>query len=835
MIKRFAYKNKKPRGLFKKILLPPLFIVIVFLIWSVFFALSLIQGLPDPTQFADIPKTQSTKIYDRSGEILIYEIHGEEKRTIISNSEIPEYCKKAVIAIEDKNFYSHPAYDLKGIFRALFVNLLKGEITQGGSTITQQLVKNAFLSPEKTFSRKIKEFVLAVKIEKKYNKDDILGFYFNQIPYGENAYGIEAASISYFGKPAKDLTIGECALFAAIVKAPSYYSPYGSHKEDLLERKNFILKKMREHGDLDDYEYEKSLAYEIKFLPPQKGLNAPHFVMMVKEYLETKYGSEFIQKSGLKVITTLDFEIQKLAEESIKKGAERNTNLYQGKNAAMMVEDSNTGQILAMVGSKDYFDIDNDGNFNVVTQGLRQPGSSFKPFVYLTAFQKGYTPDTILFDLPTEFDTTGNPKNSYRPKNFDEKFRGPINLKNALAQSVNVPAVKTLYLAGIQDTVSNAQKMGINTLGDPGRYGLSLVLGGGAVKLIDMIKAYSVFAEEGILREQSFILKIEGAQGKILEKYKDQSKEIIDSDLAKIINDILSDNNARAPLFNNRLDNPIFIPDRAVAAKTGTSDDYRDAWIIGYTPSYVVGIWAGNNDNSPMIKKAGSILAAVPIWQDFMSQFLSNKPDEKFSEPPPKKNSSKSMLNGKYIVSFTAKDTENNDVYYPQIHNILWYLNKRDPEGPRPEDPGLDSQFWNWEAPVLNWVKDLKNKGVDLSTINKPLPPSAKEHIENNQAPNSNIPTTTNQSGSLLQIEIPTNGSFITFPFLLSFTNENLIQTLNIFWNDELIKSLTGVDSGEQILSIDVSPEKIDVQNKMVLEIKTGDGYQREELILYRR
>ncbi len=841
MIKHFEYKDKKPKKRLKKIVLFFVFVIVLFFVWLLVFVLSVTSDLPDPAQFAELPKAQSTKIYDRDAEILLYEIHGEEKRTIIPDSEIPDYLKKAAILIEDKNFYSHPAYDLKGIIRAAAVNLLRGEIVQGGSTITQQLIKNVFLSPERTFTRKIKEFVLAVNIEKKYSKDDILNFYLNQIPYGENSYGVEAAAQTYFGKSAKDMTIAECALLAAIAKAPSYYSPYGSHKEELMERKNFILKKMREDNILDDYEYEKALSYEIKFLPQDKGIKAPHFVMLVKEYLENKYGEQFVHKSGLKVITTLDFKTQQLAEEVIKKGAERNTELYQGKNAAMVVQDAKTGQILALVGSKDYFNIDQDGNFNVAVQGLRQPGSSFKPFAYLTAFQKGYTQDTIVFDLPTEFDTTGNPQQSYKPKNFDEKFRGPVTLKNALAQSINIPAVKVLYLAGIQNTILNAQKMGISTLTDPSRYGLSLVLGGGAVKLIDMVKAYSVFSQEGILREQSFILKVEDASGKTLEKYNDKFQETVEPELAKTINDILSDNKARAPLFGNRLNNPVFIEGHTVAAKTGTSDDYKDAWIIGYTPSYVLGIWAGNNDNSPMVKKAGSILAAVPIWQDFMSKFLEGMPDEKFSAPQ-NKLSPKNMLNGKYVVNFTAKDTNNEPANYPQIHNILWYVDKNNPTGDRPLNPGLNPQFWNWEAPVLNWVQTLKKNNLDLSNINQPLPPSSQEEIQ--VIPDVLNPLTS--TSSLFEIINPQNGAFISAPryvegfgeaspLEISLKNEGVIQILNIYWNDEIIKSLENIPTGEQVIILEIPEEKITLQNKIVIEGKNNDDVYKEELILYKQ
>ena len=670
------------------------------------------KELPDPQQFVSSHQiSQSSKIYDRTGEILLYEIYSEEKRTIVPFEKIPDYVKKATIAIEDKNFYEHPAFDWRSLVRAFLTNLIKGSVVQGGSTITQQLAKNTFLSSEKTYERKIKELILAYWIEKKYSKDEILNLYLNQIPYGNNAYGIEAAAKTYFGKSSEELSLAESVLLASVPKAPTYYSPYGTHKDELMQRKNYILEQMLEIGFIDNEEFKRAKDYEYKFAPQNIGsIKAPHFVIMVKDYLAEKYGENFLQNGGLKIITTLDWNLQQTAELVVKEGAERNEKLYKGKNAALVAQDPKTGQILALVGSRDYFDIKNDGNFNVAAQGLRQPGSAFKPFAYLTAFEKGYSPQTIVFDLPTEFTAnnqncplvvnfSNKSKECYHPENFDHEFKGPVNLKSALAQSINIPAVKVLYLAGIENTIKTAKNMGITTLNDISRYGLSLVLGGGEVKLIDLVNAYSVFSQEGIKHNQKIVLKIEGVSGEIIESTADQAVKIVDSQYTRLITNILSDDEARRPLYQGSFNLTTF-EGRQVALKTGTSNDYIDAWTIGYTPNLVVGVWAGNNDNAPMQKQAGSILAALPIWNSFMNKTLNNFSIEFFNETEKDdENISKPMLNGNYI------NIDNN------IHNILYYIDKNNPLGEIPLNPENDSQFKNWEIPVQDWFNSqlIKN------------------------------------------------------------------------------------------------------------------------------
>lgn len=720
------------------------------------------KDLPDPyKEIREREVIQSTKIYDRTGETILYDIHGEEKRTVIPYEKIPQYAKDATIAIEDDNFWNHKGLDFKSILRAAWQNFKGKKISQGGSTITQQFVKNSLLSPERTFIRKIKEAVLSMELERKYSKEEILGFYLNQIPYGSNAYGIEAAAQTFFGKHAENLTLAENALLASLPKAPSYYSPYGSRTDELETRKNYVLDRMLNLGHVNKEENISAKKEKIKFNPAPSGIKAPHFVMYVKEYLEQKYGEKYIRDGGLKVYTTLDWDLQQIAEEVVRKGVTENLKKYNAKNAALAALDPKTGQILAMVGSKDYFDIENDGNVNVTIRD-RQPGSSFKPFAYAVAFQKGYTSDTIVFDAPTEFNpncpTDGSQTKDqygldcYHPKNYDEKFRGPVTLREALAQSLNVPSVKTLYLAGVNETINLAQNMGITTLKNRERFGLSLVLGGGEVKLLDETAAYGVFANEGINNKKTAILKIEDSQGNILEEFDSRPLRVLDSQVTRMISDILSDNNARAPIFG--VISPLLLATRPAAAKTGTTQEFRDGWTIGYTPSLVAGVWVGNNDNSKMYKASGSI-GAAPIWNEFMNKtyesktknkLLQNKPNqfivppeiEYFTKPEPI-NTEKSILNGiftkeqiikidkisgKLATEFTPPDFIEKKSF-KEAHSLLYYVDKNNPQGDFPENPSLDPQFKNWEESVFRWAAESK----DINNIYNQQPPTEYDDI----------------------------------------------------------------------------------------------------------
>ncbi|MEA3399080.1 MAG: PBP1A family penicillin-binding protein, partial [Patescibacteria group bacterium] len=558
--------------------------------------------LPDFSLFYERKIQSSTKIYDRTGEFLLYDVHQDIKRTIVPYEDINLHVKNAAVAIEDSEFYNHKGIRIKAILRAIWVNFKGNSLTQGGSTITQQTIKGTLLIKEKTISRKIKEWILAIKLEKVMNKEEILTLYLNESPYGGNIYGVKEATKAFFGKNPDKVTLAEAAYLAAIPNAPTYYSPYRKNKDKLDARKNLVLKRMRKLDFITEEEYQKALKEQVEFLPEQKGsISAPHFVFFIKEYLQNRYGQDALENGGMKVITTLDYELQKKAEEIAKEKALENEKKFDGENIAIVVINPKTGQILSMVGSRDYFDPEIDGNFNVAT-ALRQPGSSFKPIVYATAFKKGYTADTVLFDVPTEFSTSCNEnsvplrnnkiEDCYNPDNYDNKFRGPLSLREALAQSINVVAVKLLYLVGLDDALKTARDLGITTLNDQNRFGLTLVIGGGETTLLEMTSAYGVFATEGVKHSPQSILKIENDKGEILEEYEEKSYQVIEPNATRILSDILSDNIARIPTFGAYSN--LVIPGVEVAVKTGTTNDNRDAWMIGYTPSVVVGVWAGN-------------------------------------------------------------------------------------------------------------------------------------------------------------------------------------------------------------------------------------------------
>lgn len=748
--------NKRRQRLRKKI--TSLLTVVFFLFLAMGFGLFAFyaKDLPDPKKLEDRKMAESTKIYDRTGETLLYEIHGEEKRTAVSLSEISPKLINATLAIEDTNFYHHFGVDLKGMVRGAWLSLT-GQPLQSGSTITQQFIKNSILTSEKTFSRKIKEVILAFEFEIRYSKDQILEFYFNQIPYGSNLYGAEAAAQGIFNKSAKDLSLAEAATLAALPRAPSYYSPYGSHPEALKGRQEYILTRMAKLGMVSEQEAENAKKEELKFAQHQYGIKAPHFVMYIKEYLEEKYGQDFIEKSGFSVYTTLDWDLQQAAEQAVVEGAKRNETRYNANNAALVALDPKTGQILAMVGSRDYFDLENDGNVNVTLRS-RQPGSSFKPIVYATALQRGFTPQTILFDVPTNF--SDDPNNPYSPQNYDGVFRGPVSLKSALAQSLNIPAVKTLYLAGLKEVLEQARQMGFTTFEDEDRFGLSLVLGGGEVKLIEETAAFSIFATEGIKNETASILKIVDKNGETVEEFEPESKNVLDKQVARQINDILSDNSAREPVFGTS--SHLNLGNITAAAKTGTTNEYRDAWTVGYTPSLVAGVWVGNNNNAKMYQAPGAA-AAAPIWNQFMKQayktkreaedekkekenyFLLPEDNESFVSPEPVE-SDKPMLNGQAFEEYTvdidslsgklATDFTPPELIekrtYKRAHTILYFVDKDEPAGPQPENPADDPQFNNWESGVISWLQESCQQNQENCFVNEE-PPSEEDDLHTGQ------------------------------------------------------------------------------------------------------
>jgi penicillin-binding protein 1C len=628
-MKKAASSKNRPRFFYsKQLLLGFLDASLMVLIGIVgFMAWVYYSATPAASQLVERKIAQTSTIYDRSGEKVLYELHGEENRKIISHSEIPDVVRNATIATEDANFYYHIGIDPLAILRALKVNLQNSGIRQGGSTITQQLARGAFLTPERTLKRKFLEAIFALKIERHYSKDEILDQYLNQVPYGANTYGIETASKTYFGKAAKALTLDEAAFLAALPKAPSYYSPYNTHHEAVVARQRSILERIGELKFANNADVQEALSIDTlaKIKPNVQPIAAPHFVFFVLEQLEQQYGKEFLQTGGLKIYTTLNYEMQKVGEDVVTLGAQRN--IARGAtNAALVAVNPKNGDILTMVGSKDYFNVAIDGQVNIATS-QRQPGSSFKPFAYAHAFELGYQPETKILDARTNFGPDGSGKN-YIPRNYDGKFHGLLTMRETLSQSLNVPAVKVLYLASIDGTIDLAHRMGITTLNDRKRYGLSLVLGGGEVKLLDMASAFSVFATDGVRNPAQSILRIVDSQEKIIQQAQANPQRIMDEQVARKINSILSDNAARTPIFGPK--SPLVLEGKTVAAKTGTTSEFRDAWTVGYTPSIAVGVWAGNNDNHPMKAGADGVFVAAPIWHEYMKQILADKPNETF-------------------------------------------------------------------------------------------------------------------------------------------------------------------------------------------------------------
>lgn len=592
------------------------------------------SGLPSLEHIRELPRHQTSIIYDRTGTTELYRLYGEENRVVIGHDAIPDIVRQATIAAEDKNFFTHPGVDISSLFRALVKNIRSGSIRQGGSTITQQVARALYLTRERTFSRKITEIILALKIEQILNKDEILDLYLNTVPYGANAYGIETASTTYFGKSAAHLTLEEAALLAALPSAPSAYSPYSSRKNELLLRKKHILIAMHDVGFIttDDFKFADAVDLTNKIRPRQEPIRAPHFVFFVIDELKKTYTEDALRTGGLRIITSLDLKLQEKAERAIIDGVKRNAG-RKATNAALVATHPKNGEVLAMVGSKDYFDSSIDGNVNV-TLRARQPGSAFKPFTYATAFNKGYEPETKIYDVLINFGPDGS-GTSYIPRNYDGKFHGLLTMRQALAMSLNVPAVETLALAGIDATIETATQLGITTLTEPKRYGLSLTLGGAEVRPLDMARAFGVFGQEGIAHDMLIIRSIVDSQGKsILETSTSEGKRVLDAEVARKINSILSDNAARTPIFGPS--SPLAFPSgSAVAAKTGTSQNFNDAWTVGYTPAIAVAVWVGNNDHSPMLAGSDGIFVAAPIWRSFIDTAGFNTPDTTFAAYTP--------------------------------------------------------------------------------------------------------------------------------------------------------------------------------------------------------
>jgi 1A family penicillin-binding protein len=668
-----------------------------FLLCGIFAIWAATLPLPDLSSIESVRVDQSVKLYDRTGTVLLYDLNSDSDRTVVPLSQISTNVQDATIAIENPDFYSDIGIEPTAILRALLADITSLSPSQGGSTLTQQVVKNTILNNDKTITRKLKEWVLSIKLTRTLSKDQILEIYLNQAPYGGNLYGVEAASEEFFNEHASDLSVPQAAYLAAMLPAPTFYSPYGPNKSALDERKNIVLDKMYQYGYITAAQRDAAKAAQVTFIPPRTtSIVAPHFVFYVEQYLENKYGEDALEQGGWNVITTLDANLQTKAEEVVQEHAASQQQKFNASNTGMIAIDPNSGQILVMVGSRNYFDTSIDGNFNV-TLAQRQPGSTFKPFAYAEAFEKGYTPDTVLFDVPTQFSTSCAPSDvsndtppCYAPVNYDGNFRGPMTMRDALAQSINVPSVKVLYLAGISDTLMLAKSLGVALGGNPAQYGLTLVLGGGEVSLLDMTSAYGVFATDGVRYPPTAILKITDSTGKVIEDdTQPVGSQVLPANIAEEINDILSDPVARAPLGENAL---LSFPGRDVAVKTGTTDNYRDAWTIGYTPNLVVGQWVGNDDDTPMVHEVSGFIVG-PMWNEFMQYALGTIPVETFTRTQVDESNLKPILRG--VWQTPGADGA--------LHDILYWVNPSDPQGPAPTNPAEDPQFNYWDYGVKLW------------------------------------------------------------------------------------------------------------------------------------
>lgn len=756
------------------------------------------KDLPNPNALLERDIPQSTKIYDRTGTHLLYEIALEQKRTLVTLDDISPQIVQATITAEDRNFYSHHGFSLKGYLRAFRIYVTTfGKTKTGGSTITQQFVKKAVLTSEKKVSRKIKELILSIAIEQIYSKDQILQMYLNEIPYGSTNYGIESAAKTYFGKSANEVTLAEAATLAALPQLPTVYL----NNPDLLnERRDWILDGMVEQGYIKREEADAAKLEDTTIVYKTGSIEAPHFVLWVKSLLEEEYGERLVETGGLNVITSLDYDKQGLAEKAIENGINTYGTSYGFSSAGMVSMNPKTGEVLAMVGSPDYFNNDIDGQVNVTLQPL-QPGSSIKPLIYAAAFEKGYTPNTLLWDTTTAFPTvTGN----YEPKNYDGREHGMVTMRKALQGSLNIPAVKTLYLVGINNAIKFLQRLGYTTIDDPSKVGLSMVLGGTEVTVLEHTAAYSVFANNGVYHEPVAILKVTEPDGTVLKEWKteeNKGEQVIDSNLAATMSNVLSDNGARAYIFGSN--NWLVLPGRPSAAKTGTTNEYKDAWTMGYTPSLMTGVWVGNADGTKMRGAADGSKVAAPMWNEYMRNALNGTPVESFPEAKIPE-TGKRVLDGKIPGTTITIDTASGklatdrtpDRYKKEIvcgeyHSILHYINREDPLGPDPEDPASDPDYTAWEAGVDGY---LSRHNANLPEGESPLvnckPPTEEDdiHTENN------APT--------VEIREPDNGEGVerSFSIRLNIETRRPFDRVEYAIDGSYVASSTNEDGG--ILSL---------------------------------
>lgn len=680
--------------------------IVVFVVLFLWYG----RDLPAPGKLISSSLAESTRIYDRKG-ILLYSVYKDQNRAYVQLKDIPKNVQHATIAIEDRTFYQNSGFSVTGYLRA-FVGIITLRGISGGSTLTQQLVKNVLLQDTRqTLTRKLKELILAIQVDKRYSKDQILEMYLNDVPYGGANIGVESAAEAYFGKHANELDLAESAFLAGLPQAPSVYSPFTGNKY-YLGRSQAVLKAMVEEGYVSqkdsDNAYKEIQA--MKFSDTDRSIKAPHWVMFIKQQLANQFGESAVENGGLQVTTTLDYDIEKHAEDIVKTEID-NLKGYHVANGAAVVMDPKTGQVLAMVGNKDYFDVSIDGNYNDATAN-RQPGSSLKPIMYATAFQKGYTPATEVMDVKTDF-PSGDPTHpTYTPVNYDGKYHGPVQLRFALGNSLNIPAVKMLARVGIKDVMQNAFNMGIQnwepTSANVANVGLSLVLGGRETTLLDEVTAYSVFANQGMKHDPVYILKVTDSHGSTLfENHDKPGVQILPKEVTFLISHILLDNNARTMEFGPN--SYLVVPGKTVSVKTGTTDDKKDNWTLGFTPSYVVGVWVGNNDGTPMNQAISSgVTGAAPIWEKIMSYVLKGKPDEQPTKPDNVVAVTVDNLFGglpynnqptrsEYFIKGT-EPTASNPVYQSKDAKIYYVVREDDPVS-------TDGQN-RWQAGIDAWIHD---------------------------------------------------------------------------------------------------------------------------------
>ncbi len=813
----------------------------LFLAAVLIFLAILFPSLPDIDNIQNLVAAESSVILDRDGEVL-YTIHGDENRKIVPYNQISKYASLASMAIEDDEFYEHGGVDVAAFMKAVCSELHICSQARGGSTITQQFVKNAFLSSERTYTRKAKEIILSLQLESKYSKDEIMEMYLNRIPYGSNIYGVEVASYTFFDKPAIELTIAESAILAAVPKAPTYYSPYGMHKyalinigeEEILDlgieseqdlvnanpdfiskgligktyvfgeeekerqiyikgRVDFVISRMLELGYISEDEADTAVeeAKAIEFTPFRENITSPHFVMYVREMVEAKYGKDQIEKGGLKITTTINGAMQEAADNAVDEYAEHNETNFLATNASLVALDPENGQILAMVGSRDFWDEEIDGMVNVALRP-RLPGSSFKPIVYAAAFLQGYAPTTILYDVRTKFGSW------YEPENFDGEFRGPVSMRTSLGASLNIPAVKTAYLAGVPNVLDLARKLGINLNQPDDWYGLSLGLGAGEARLIDMVSAYGTFANGGYRVEPIAILKIEDKNGNILEEYEAPKKRslILDPQVAYLINNILSDIEARPDEYWRSM---LTVPGHVNGAKTGTSNKKKnnvnypfDTWTIGYTRQLTAGVWAGNANGDHLSLRASGLDVASPIWKAFMKEAMKGMENKPFEKPEGIKYVKVSSKSGKLpsentpeedivtgtFASFSTPREYDNSYQLVEIDKVSGLLATEYTPESAIEEMAFFSHHSivpdnpNWENAVRAWAEE-NDEDAEVPTEYDDV------HTAENMTEKPQI-----------KIESPSSKSTVSPPNVgvwVDISSPAGVQQVEYYWDDELV------------------------------------------------